>query len=383
MTLRLRATAGATAVAAVAALLTITPAEARPAPTPVPKGTERLSLTADGAQADGDSGGAALSADGRTTAFWSHAPNMGGDYFNALLVKDLRTGALTRVPGTRGAGGIALSADGNLVGYSSGSRYPNPYVYDRTTGTTIHLVPTNPPGGSEFSGLDDISADGRYASYTATDRHPSSPRVLYVRELSTGTDTMVTPPDATDRYTYTSGGSLSGNGRKVLFKVTRKDDPAPSHAYVRDLGDGSVRQLDVKPDGTPSADGAVPVQLSADGRHAAFTSSATDLVPGGTGAEQHSYVRDLRTGTTRLVGEAGDTALALSPDGRKLLVRRGSGLHLIDARNGRSRYVAPAGSTATDGALDRHGKAAVFASSAADLVPDDTNNAQDVFLRRW
>ncbi|MER7652070.1 MULTISPECIES: hypothetical protein [Streptomyces] len=82
--------------ACAAVLLPGTAAQARPvvdtAGAASSARTERVSTTSDGAQADGLSDGASISADGRYVAFWSAAPNLGADGYRALLVKDLMSG---------------------------------------------------------------------------------------------------------------------------------------------------------------------------------------------------------------------------------------------------------------------------------------------------
>lgn len=339
-------------------------------------------MTADGAQADGPSSGAGLSADGRYAAFWSKAPNMGADYFHALLLRDLRTGELGTVQFGAGyyGGTVALSADGRHLGYSAGSRYPNPYVLDRATGTTQRLKPTDPPGGSEISRIVTLSADGGHAAYTATNRHPSSPVALYVRDLAAGTDVLVNPPDAQGSYDRTTGGSLTADGEMVLYGVVKRDG-GPSPVYTRDTKTGTVERVEVAPDGSPADASSSPVQLSANGRYAVFNSAATNLVadaPSGSNA----YVRDLRTGETRRTGEAGAAARALSGDGKKVLLREADGLRLLDLRNGKRTPVGPAEAQAGTGSVDGRGRSAVFSTPDATLVPDDTNAESDVFLRR-
>jgi hypothetical protein len=89
--------------------------------------------------------------------------------------------------------------------------------------------------------------------------------------------------------------------------------------------------------------------LSADGTLVAFRSDGTNLVPGFTN-NGHGYVRNLQTGVTVAVDQM--------PDGRE-----------------------PPIYGVTEMKLAAGGRYVVFASLAAGLVPGDTNNTQDVFLR--
>jgi Tol biopolymer transport system component len=88
--------------------------------------------------------------------------------------------------------------------------------------------------------------------------------------------------------------------------------------------------------------------LSADGRVVAFVSSATNLVPGDTNALADVFVRDLGSGTTRRasVSSSGTQANAVS--------------------------FSPA--------LSGNGQVVAFGSLATNLVPDNANSAQDVYV---
>ncbi|MFL6548768.1 MAG: immunoglobulin domain-containing protein, partial [Povalibacter sp.] len=88
--------------------------------------------------------------------------------------------------------------------------------------------------------------------------------------------------------------------------------------------------------------------LSTDGNLVAFTSDGTNLVPGFTGAG-HGYVHNLITGLTTAVDQMPNGG---EPNGRISQMKLAAG----------GRYV-------------------VFTSSARGIVANDTNNAQDVFLR--
>ncbi len=88
--------------------------------------------------------------------------------------------------------------------------------------------------------------------------------------------------------------------------------------------------------------------MSADGRIVAFTSDATNLVPGDTNGVADVFLRDLRAGTT--------VRASLAADG-------GQG-------NGGSY----------NGVVSWDGRHVAFASMATNLVPGDTNGVSDAFL---
>ena len=89
--------------------------------------------------------------------------------------------------------------------------------------------------------------------------------------------------------------------------------------------------------------------ISADGRFVAFASNASNLVPNDTNDTTDIFVRDLRLGTTRLV--------SASP-------------------------VAPVGIIPSfDPSISASGRLVAFDSWNPNLVPNDTNDTTDVFVR--
>ncbi|TMK15758.1 MAG: calcium-binding protein, partial [Actinobacteria bacterium] len=89
--------------------------------------TTRLSTSAAGEEANGESYNPAVSKDGNWLAFWSNATNLGlGDPSDRpdIFLRDLVDGALTRIPasgteGYRTAGWVSLSGDGSIVAFSA------------------------------------------------------------------------------------------------------------------------------------------------------------------------------------------------------------------------------------------------------------------------
>lgn len=67
-----------------------------------------------------------------------------------------------------------------------------------------------------------------------------------------------------------------------------------------------TEKASVAPDGTDGNRGSNGQSLSADGRHLAFVSDADNLVAGDSNGVADAFVRDLRTGVTRLASTAAD-----------------------------------------------------------------------------
>jgi Tol biopolymer transport system component len=186
---------------------------------------------------------------------------------------------------------------------------------------------------------------------------------------------------ATTRVSVSSSGeqsngasvspSISANGRYVAFSswasnlvesdtqlceglVTPEQNCAD--AFVHDRLTGTTMRVSVTPAGNggngDSADtvtGAATARISANGRHVAFTSYASDLVPGDDNGMMDVFVRDLVSGKT--------TRIAVSTSGRE-----------ADGESGGSI------------AISRSGRYVAFSSDASNLVQEDTNENGDVFV---
>ncbi|MFE4666552.1 TolB family protein [Streptomyces sp. NPDC056716] len=131
------------------------------------------------------------------------------------------------------------------------------------------------------------------------------------------------PAPAVERVTLSAAGQqlsgasdgprLSENGRYAAFSsyaadVVPGDTNGQPDVFVRDLRRGTVERITVAPDGT-EADGAGQyVRISGDGRYVAFVSRATNLVtwPAPQSSYSDVYVHDRRTGTTERVSVAAD-----------------------------------------------------------------------------
>jgi Tol biopolymer transport system component len=149
--------------------------------------TERVSMSMGGGQSDGAGHGASLSADGRYVTFSSSATNLVAADANGVtnaFVRDrvARTTHLVSVP-TRGtpADGDSydsvLSADGRFVAFDSqagnlvpgdtgGEDYEDVFIRDLRTGK-LERVSTSADGGEPDAtcGMPSLSADGRYAAF--------------------------------------------------------------------------------------------------------------------------------------------------------------------------------------------------------------------------
>jgi Tol biopolymer transport system component len=158
-----------------------------------------------------------------------------------------------------------------------------------------------------------------------------------------------------------SSAVLSADGRYAVFAsaaTNLRDGVATTgtHVYRHDRTTGRTDLVSVTPAGAPGNDVSRDPSLSADGRFVVFGSFATDLVAGDTNLRQDVFVRDMVTGTTRLVSGATEGVVGL-PAASSL-----SGLS--GARE-----------------ISDDGRFVVFNSFATNLVAGATNGTQHVYVK--
>ncbi|MFJ4204569.1 TolB family protein [Streptomyces sviceus] len=138
------------------------------------------------------------------------------------------------------------------------------------------------------------------------------------------TEKATVAPDGTEGNAGSGGQSISADGRRVAFvsgadNLVAGDTNGLEDAFVRDLKTGITRLASAGEDGNPWHGHVLDLSLSANGRYLAFTSNATYDT-----ADNHIWIKDLRTGTLQRVDDAVDPdagyvsagAPALSADGR-------------------------------------------------------------------
>ncbi|WJV45968.1 protein TolB [Streptomyces flavofungini] len=314
---------------------------------------ERVSVAADGTEANGASGAATVTKDGGHVAFSSAATNLTPDTHprpqSSAHIRDQDSREVSRIRESLTA--PSISDDGRFATYLDwGSHTTNAYVMDLTTGEKRRV---DAKGFKEGSGESEISADGRHVAYVLRPQHPADPYRIEVYDWATDTREVVSdgPPDAARDMV---NPSISDTGRFVAY-----EDAGTQQVWVRDRDTGSLRRVD---DGTASE----LVEISGDGRTVVLNSA------------NGAYVRDLRSGKVRHF--SGTSAKAVGPDGRHLLYSDdASTLRLRDLRTGRVHVVGTG--SAVPGAVGAKGRTVVYTSAETDVVPGDTNGVSDVFIR--
>ncbi|CAN5202331.1 hypothetical protein BH18ACT4_BH18ACT4_08700 [soil metagenome] len=119
--------------------------------------------------------------------------------------------------------------------------------------------------------------------------------------------------------------------------------------FVRDLETGAIELISVSSTGEQGNLFSSGPSISDDGRFVAFSSFSSTLVPGDTNANVDVFLHDRATGA--------NVMMSVSAAGEP-----GNGLRAGPAINADGRYVA-------------------FFSEASNLVPGDTNETRDIFVR--
>ena len=216
--------------------------------------------------------------------------------------------------------------------------------------------------GTADSGSPSLSATGRFVAFSS-----EAPLVpgdtngtwdVYLRDVQAGTTRRVSVSTGGAQGNATSGvfgpASVSGNGRYVAFEsaatnLVPGDTNNVTDIFVRDTQRGTTVRASVPSAGGQGNNFSDEPAMSADGRYVAFESAASNLVPGDSNGVNDVFVRDLQRGGTRRVSVgAGGT--------------QPNGLSDVPEISADGRYVA-------------------FESAARNLVPHDTNSANDVFVR--
>jgi Tol biopolymer transport system component len=359
--------------------------------------TELVSVSSAGEQGDDDSGGwgCVISADGRFVAFGSIADNLVlGDTNGAydVFVHDRQTGATERVSvssageqgdSDSGGHGCAISADGRFVAFDSTADNLVPgdtngckdiFVHDRQTGATerVSVSSTGEQANADYetwmSHVVAISPDCRFVAFSsgASNLVPADTNDAYdvfVHDRQTGATERVSISSAGEEGNWDSGASycgpaISADGRFVAFgshasNLAPGDTNGYSDIFVHDRTTGATERVSVSSTGEQGDDwsGDSGIAISADGRFVVFASFAHNLVPGDTNNNDDVFLHDRTTGVTEMV--------SLNTDGE-----HGDSWSDRAAITADNRYV-------------------FFESFASNLVPGDTNNTCDVFVRDW
>ncbi len=263
-----------------------------------------------------------------------------------------------------------------------------------------------------------ISPDGRYVAFASEGTSlvgPEEPGV-FVHDRQTGTSELVSVDSSGNPADGGCCGSLypsiSADGRFVAFwswatNLVPNDSNGKGDIFVHDRRTGTTERVSVGGSGNQANGTSYDPSISADGRFVAFGAHGTNLVANDTNREGDIFVRDRQTSTTERVSvnssgnQANGTSAApsISSDGRFVafhsrannLVANDTNdrqdIFVHDRQSGITRRVS-VGSSGNQAnfrsilpSISADGRFVAFNSPASNLVANDTNGSWDVFAR--
>ena len=265
----------------------------------------------------------------------------------------------------------SISADGRYVAFRSFASNLVPgdtndksdiFVHDRQTGETI-IVSKDSAGnlGNNHSNAPAISADGRFVAFQSVAGNlvpgdTNDKADVFVHDRKTG-ETIIISKDSTGILGNNDSAkpAVSANGRYVAFQsldgnLVPGDTNSKSDIIIHDRKTGATKIISKDSKGKLGNSDSYEPAISANGRHVAFRSGASNLVPDDTNDQEDIFVHDRQTGKTEIVSK--DSAG----------IQGNSGGCFVPAISNDGRYVA-------------------FESDASNLVPNDNNGKTDVFVR--
>ncbi|MBU6320344.1 MAG: PD40 domain-containing protein [Alphaproteobacteria bacterium] len=334
--------------------------------------------------------GAKISADGRYVAFVSTATNLTPDdttSYQDIFVKDLQTGGITRVStnasGVPSVGNTYLmdfSRDGNLVLFASTAPgfvpgdtngFLDVFVKNIQTGA-VTRVSTSASGaqGNSSSWGGSFSADNRYVLFDSASSNLVSGDTnnrddVFLKDLQTGAITRLSTGSAGQQATGASyRGTLSSDARLAVFEseasnIVSGDTNGAGDLFLKNIETGVLTRISTDSSGAQANGSSFYAAMSSDGRFVAFSSNATNLVPGDTNGQADLFLKDLQTGAVSRISTDASGAQATGGGSPPPFWPPGS---IFASFSGDGRYIA-------------------FQSTAANLVPGDTNDQSDIFIK--
>ncbi len=408
--------------------------------------TTRVSVSTAGAEANLNSTYASISADGRYITFQSTASNLVDGDTNAssdVFVRDTQLNTTTRVSII--TGGAEANSASYTASISSNGRYitfgsvasnlfdndiipssDDMFIHDTQTGTTTHIsdiyttyaFTSAPDDFNQYT--HNVSTDGRYVAFSsysvnlvAGDTNNMSD--IFVRDTVLNTTTRVSVSSADVQGNQNSiMPSISADGRYVAFisdatNLVVGDTNGMQDAFIHDTQTGTTTRISVSTAGVEGNNVSTLVNISADGRYAAFVSLADNIVPLDSNNNFDIFVRDLQENTTTRVSVKNDgTEIAnasynpsLSADGRYIAfdtyensvsddvdLNLQQDVYVRDTQLGTTKLVTPNSTGTGTGnsesafpSMSDDGRYIVFQSSSSDMVAGDANELQDIFVR--
>jgi len=237
---------------------------------------------------------------------------------------------------------------------------------------------------------------------------------VFVHDFENGLTTRVSGPDGVFPLGVKStpyGASISSDGQYVAFPsyantLVMTDTNNEADIFVYDKPTETYERVSIASDGTEASSWSISPALSADGRYVAFASIADNLITGDGNYSIDVFVHDRITRETSRVSQASDgtpgnygsQCPSISSDGNSIAFRSfANTLVLGDTNDQEDVFVrkvnsqetirVSANSVGVQGnndsdcpSISGDGQLIAFSSFASNLVISDTNNFSDVFI---
>jgi CSLREA domain-containing protein len=326
-----------------------------------------------------------------------------------------------------------ISASGQFVVYDSvamnlvpvdndNNGFPDIFLYDRLKQPQQNELVSLAWNGEQGLGQSvkpSVSADGRYVVFESdasnlVEGDDNGIMDVFLRDRGGEGEEPTTIRVAEGIGSGSMSPVISANGRYVAF-VSYSDDLVPDDTdtgadiYRWDRITGETILVSVSSAGVKGNSHSLYPSISADGNRIAFLSASTNL----TGEEtQHweVYVRDILAGTTTRVSIAWDGSIAdadcahpqISADGRYVAFSSSATNITLDDLNGvddvflrsidapiwtvrlsKSQIGLEEDGDSSHPAVSADGRVVAFQSAASNLVAEDNNGNDDIFLFTW
>jgi uncharacterized repeat protein (TIGR01451 family) len=330
----------------------------------------------------------------------------------------------------------AVSANGRYISFNSyaGNLVPGDtnrelwmdngldvFVYDWQTNRVERVSVTWDGKQIEANSVGFINGDGRFVVFAsagydiARNDVPSDGRsALYLRELATGSIQRISKApngEFPDGLVYAAEANHDARFVVYLSEATNLlpgSVPGIRDVLLYDRQTQQTRRVSQPPGGGLANGSSGPARITPDGRYIVFRSEASNLVPGDTNGVADIFVFDRITGSIELVSRANNGAqangdsrdpsicgngryISFVSDATNLIPQPPNGHRQVYIRDRVANLTFPVTINA-DGELGngrghraelaRDCRSIAFASEASNLVPNDTNNARDLFVGR-
>lgn len=293
--------------------------------------TELVSIPINGSQSNDYSYESSISEDGRYVAFSSYANNLVNDdnnYYSDIFVRDRLLNITERISisnnGEEGNGNSYepfISSDGRYVTFTSYASnlvendtgdFADIFVRDRLLNITQRLSVSNTSEeGNDDSYGSSISSDGRYVAFYSyannlVENDTNGFSDIFVFDRTSNTIKRINIPSNgeeanSDRYEPI----ISADGNFIAFtseanNLVQNDDNNASDVFVFHQNSNSIKIVSISIKGGNANGGSCEPSISSDGRYIAFSSWADNLVDNDTNGRD-VFVYDQISGITERV----------------------------------------------------------------------------------